>query len=127
MSHIASYRCSLLSFNEDLMKKAIEMAQKELGGQGLLDRKTVRGYDTNRPADLVFQFDGMRFPMGIRQTKSGVEFIGDAWGSSNWIRVQEIIERNYKAVCSAVALKRLGYTVESKQHNDPRGIIVQGV
>jgi len=127
MSHIGTYKCSLLSFNTELMKEAIEMAKQELGGEGLLDRKTVRGYDQTRKADLVFRFDGMRFSMGLKQNQEGVTFVGDAWGSEKWHTVQDIIVRDYKAVCAAVALQKLGYSnIESQHHNDPRGIIMEG-
>ena len=111
------------------MKKAIEAVKEELGGEGLLSVKTVRGYSSSTKANLVFRFEGMRFAMGIRQTKSGkVEFVGDSWGSENWELVQTLIERNYTALCGAIAMKRLGFTAQSQVYQDTvKGIMVEGM
>lgn len=129
MSLIARFESRLHNINLEVMKKAIEATQKELGGKGLLSVKTVRGYYKSTRADLVFQFDEMRFPMGIKQSKKGkVEFVGDPWGSKIWKRAQELIERNYIALCGAIAMQRMNFVPSSETQKDPvAGVMVEGM
>ena len=128
MSQIIHCKSRLAHINLDVMKEVIKATQKQLGGEGLLNTKTVSGFDTKGKADLVFQFEGMRYPMGIRQTKKGVEFVGDPWRSKNWETVQNTIEKNYVLFTGAISMQILGFKVGNEQFlQDPDGTAIEGV
>ena len=85
MSHMEICRCTLKGYDRNLMIQAINLVKEKLGGNGLLKVSKVRGYGHRKvPADLIFRFKGMNFPMGIRINDDHVEFVGDAWKSENW-------------------------------------------
>ena len=128
MSQIIRCKSRLTHINLDIMKDVVKATQKQLGGEGLLDTKTVKGFSTTDKADLVFQFEGMRYPMGIRETKKGVEFVGDSWGSKNWEEVKKAIEKNYILLTGAIAMQALGFKIGNEQAlENPRGTAIQGV
>ena len=127
MSQIVHFSTQLKTMNLDLMKKAIEVTKNILGGEGLLSGNIVEGYDTQEIADMVFIVKGMKFPMGIKQTKNGVVFVGDPWGSEKWNTVQESVLDSYTAVNGAIALQQMGFAVESETNDNPVGILVKGM
>ncbi|MBU7045027.1 MAG: hypothetical protein HXS54_01210 [Theionarchaea archaeon] len=127
MSQIIKCKSRLSHINLTVMKEVIKATQKQLGGPGLLEEKTVKGYFDRKKADLVFQFEGMRFSMGISQTKNGVIFIGDSWGSSNWNQVQDTIEANYVLMTAALSMQQLGFTPEEQTFTNPQGRAIEGV
>lgn len=114
MSHMARYVTSLLTYDRNLMKEAIGHVHERRGGIGILENvTTVEGYDTAAKADLVFQFEGMKHPMGIRQTKEHVEFIGDPFGSSVWTEIRNEVLDTYGALNDAIVLSELGFETEA--------------
>lgn len=127
MSQIIHCESRLAHCNLKIMKKVIEATQKKFGGKGLLKGKTVSGYFQSAKADLVFQFEGMRFPMGISISKEkGIKFVGDPWGSENWNTVKETIEQNYILINAALVMQQMGFKTKSQTLNNPEGKIVEG-
>lgn len=126
MSHMEIRSCSLTGYNRDLMISAISTLKQQLGGDGLLEAKKVRGYGmTTETVDLSFKFQGMYYPMGIRIRNGQVEFIGDPWQSSNWTSVQKKLVEEYKALAIQAALKKQGFRTRVTADN-VRGILLEG-
>lgn len=126
MSHMEICTCTLKQYNREKMLQAIELARRQLGGQGLLNVHEVRGYGHQKvPADLVFRFQGMNYPMGIRMRDGQVEFVGDRWGSQNWEQVKREIVAAYKQICVAIYFQQNSLSTQETR-NDEQGILMEG-
>lgn len=127
MSHMGIYSCKLIAYNKEMMVSAIKCLRDELGGTGLLSNvRVVTGYSSRQEqADLVFQYKGMNYPMGIRVRDNEVEFVGDPWKSENWTLVQEKLVEKYKLLAIKRVLQRRGLTPRIVSDTE-KGIMLEG-
>lgn len=109
------------------MISAIELVKRQLNGEGLLENiYEVRGYGHQKvPADLVFRFQGMNYPMGIRIRDGQVEFVGDRWGSENWELVKREIVAAYKQLGVDSYFQQNSLSTQETR-NDKQGILLEG-
>jgi hypothetical protein len=126
MSHFSLIKIKIKNPNMTLLKRAVELIARELGGQVV---GQVRDY-YGRMMDVVAGLTNSDFRrgVGVRINERGeVEVVGDFWGVSKSAveRFQQLLVQNYAALAMQAALAQLGYQVQVSKVQEK--VYVRGV
>jgi len=126
MSHFSLIKIKIRNPNLAMLKRAVEMAAEEMGGQLTT---TIHDY-FGRIMECAAAMKNSTFKrgVGVRVNERGeVEVVGDFWGvpKSEVERFQQLLVRNYTALALQTALAQLGYQVQVQKVQDK--IFVRGV
>ena len=114
MSHIARHKIGIKDFNMEVMKKAMELAEKN----------ELKPYVVDIIEDAVF-ISGFGLYRAVRINKDGtIEY--DDMNSGKAREIEETVKKYYIAIASMIALQNMGYDVEYNITKDGR-IQVLGV
>jgi hypothetical protein len=123
MSHIAKYAAKLKKVNPALMKKAMEIIAKKKGGTMGTE---VREYRNAYPekVDCSIEYPGMERGFGANFTDGGVEFVGDSYQKEKeWGKLETQVQNMYKALGTAAAARKKGYSVKIQEVGDEIKVI----
>jgi len=127
MSHFSLVKVKIKNPNAQLLKRAVELIAKELGGQVTTTIKDYYGNTMNVVAGVVN--DVFKRGIGVKVNERGeVEVVGDFWGisKSEVQRFQQLLTQYYTAIAVQQALSALGYRVEAQKTVQEK-IYVRGV
>lgn len=130
MSHVAVYKSTLAQVNVNLLKRAINMAAKTVGGEA---GDSIITYQDN----AVTEMNGMPIVGAIttRDVIRGIgvtidsngkpEFVGDDGDCRDAaIKLQKAVESAYVQIVVTIALQQQGYTVKTQQGSN--GVFITG-
>src|SRR3989338_6820155 len=117
MSHIATYAASLGQVNHDLLKQALEIVAKKLGGKVTSSIEDYYGKTLTEwngsPIIAGIQTPSVNRGIGVTMKNGTVQFVGDSYGCESKFReLRSEIEVTYKKLALAKALKECGYEVD---------------
>jgi hypothetical protein len=126
MSHFSLIKIKIRNPNLAMLKRAVEMAAEEMGGQLTT---TIHDYFGRiMECAAAMKSEVFKRGVGVRINEKGeVEVVGDFWGvpKSEVERFQQLLVRNYTALALQSALAQLGYQVQIQKVQDK--IFVRGV
>lgn len=126
MSHVAKYETTIGKngcVNETLLKKAVEIAAKEMGGEvgnsydGRYEGKNLKAFQGQSIMQSI-RTKEMPEGMGVILTKDKkIQFVHDLDGNTTAFRKAQVsVEKNYRTLAIAVAVKNMGYNVHTNTH-----------
>ncbi|MEM4301523.1 MAG: DUF1257 domain-containing protein [Candidatus Caldarchaeum sp.] len=117
MSHLRTCSIKLSSLKLDIAEKALLNIAEQLGLNPKIVKEVKDLTGRTQAVDIGLQTD--KFNYGIRLNKGKVEVVGDDWGQSIKLRqFAKLFTREYTAIAVATAVKRLGFSVNTKrEHN----------
>jgi hypothetical protein len=116
MSHFSLIRIKIKNPNVNLLKKAVEMIAKELGGQTVTQIYDYYGRAMDVTVGLVSA--NFRRGVGVKVNERGeVEIVGDFWGVSRSAveKFQQLLVQNYASLAMQTALAQLGYQIQAQK------------
>lgn len=116
MSHFSLVRIKIKNPNTALLKRAVELVAKELGGEVVSQVRDYYGRSMDVVAGVVS--DTFFRGVGVRVNERGeVEVVGDFYGVpiAQRVRFQELLVQNYAALSIQTALAQLGYHVQAQK------------
>jgi len=128
MSHFSLVKVKIKNPNAQLLKRAVELIAKELGGQVTEEVRDYYGNAMNVVAGIVNNV----FPrgVGVKVNERGeVEIVGDFWGvpKAEVQKFQQLLTQYYTAMAVQQALSALGYRVEVQEQKQRERIFIRGV
>ena len=126
MSHFSLIKIKIKNPNIALLRRAVELVAKELGGEVVTEVRDFYGRTMGCLVGLVN--DTFHRGIGVRLGSGGeVEVVGDFYGVpvEARVRFQELLVRNYAALATQAALARLGYSVQVQKAQER--IYIRGV
>jgi len=119
MSHWMIARIKIRNPNLQLLRQVLHDLVKELGGEIV---QSITDYYGRQRSDFLI---GVRTPhipngVGVRVDEKGeLQLIGDFYGYGGAVReFQRLLQQNYVASATAMALQRLGYQVTQQKAQD---------
>jgi hypothetical protein len=126
VSHFSLIKIKIKNPNTALLKRAVELVAKELGGEVVSEVRDFYGRTMDCIVGLVN--DTFRRGIGVRLGSAGeVELVGDFWGvpSSAVERFKRLLVQNYAALAMSAALASMGYQVQAQRMQER--IYIRGV
>lgn len=126
MSHLGIYKTSIKKADTEIAKRAVMLVAREFG---VSVKSSFIGY-RNRMHKCIAGFNCQEIPFGIGvriDNKGKLEIVGDSYRSKIFDDVTQAIEDRYKTIVFARGLKKLGYTVQTKQNKQKQEIILEAI
>jgi len=120
MSHWMVARIKIRNPNLQLLRRVVEALVKELGGDIV---QSITDYYGHQRSDFLIGVRTPRIPNGvgvrIDEATGGVKLVGDFYGVRGAVReFQRLLQQNYVASATAMALQRLGYQIQQQKAED---------
>jgi hypothetical protein len=112
MSLLTTCECKIgANINQELLKRAVDFVAKKNNGKttsNVMGQKVIAGFAGGR----------LRYGIGVRQSKNGLEFVYDSEDSHLVSQIKKEIETTYKKMALIKAATNMGFEVEVEKVTD---------